>query len=244
MKLLKIKNETWKLLLPGMFLMLSLTACGGGGGSSSGSSSSPPAEGTKNILNGTFTGGNAAVVTITAYDVNGFENTGLVYRKFNSDDCTNSWYPQGSLCDETPDTDSKTLSTKSNSDSGATWYNSTQDTTGVLIIDACSTGKCTTVSFVRARIFQMFSDGKTTQIRISVHPSTNTIPAWNDPGWVVVGNDFATVGAGTQTGSASVGDPTVIDLGSQTSRYIRVEVRNDGTDGDKNYIELRSIKLF
>lgn len=43
-----------------------------------------------------------------------------------------------------------------------------------------------------------------------------------------------------------VGDPTVISTGPNVTRYVRVEVQNDGSlpDDDGSYIELRSLKLF
>lgn len=92
----------------------------------------------------------------------------------------------------------------------------------------------------------MFSDGKTTQIELAVHPATgDTPPDWQDGKWKVITEGFAPVGAGaTADGGTTVTDPTVLTVGRQSTRYLRVRVRNDGSQGSENYIELRSLKLF
>jgi hypothetical protein len=76
-----------------------------------------------------------------------------------------------------------------------------------------------------------------------VHPATSSAaPSWDDADWAPV-SDFELIGPGQFVGGAVV-DPTVIDVGAQTSRYLRLEARNDGRYGDAGYIELRSVKLF
>lgn len=206
----------------------------------------------KNLLNGTFTGGTASVVEITAVDHNGAENSNLLYRTDLSMGCGTQWYPQGTLCDEPPATHSKTVSEKTTPGSGATWVarDSTAGlTTGILVIDACKTqGSCTAIDFNAAHVFQMFSDGKTTSIRLSVHAEMGaTPPPANGAGWQVVGGGFVSVGAGMDTNNngSQVQAPLVIPISpTQVTRYVRVEVRNDSSLGSPDYIELRSLKLF
>jgi hypothetical protein len=118
--------------------------------------------------------------------------------------------------------------------------------TGVLVIDACSDGSCTTIDFNEARVFQMYSDGKTTQLRLSVHSETSgTAPAWDDAGWTEV-TGIEDIGEGTvlDEDELVVGDPTALLTGNQTTRYVRVETWNDGSLGDSSFTELRALKLF
>ncbi len=205
-----------------------------------------PAPDPVNVLNGTSSGGAALVALITAYDGTGTENLTYVYENDMTADCTLEWNPQGSLCNVDPTSDDMNLSTKMDADSGATWDNEAPSVTGVLIIDACSDGSCTSIDFSEARIFQMFSDGEITHAQLAVHPETgDTAPAWDDAGWTVISDGFEIVGMGaTADDGLTVSDPTVIELGSQDSRYVRVEARNDGTRDFPDYVELRSIKLF
>ena len=136
------------------------------------------AGGSANVLNGIYSGGDAHVVEIDGYD--GAEP----YHDDLETDCSGSWYPQGTLCDEIPTADSKTASSKSNSDSGATWSIESAESTGVLVIDLGSVQTLTEI-----RVFQMFSDGKTTQIRFAYHAETGEIaPSWDGEGWTTFAN--------------------------------------------------------
>ncbi len=200
-----------------------------------------------NRLNGMFSGGNASVVAITWYDSNGDEDPNGAYEDLLTEDCTQKWYPQGTLCDESPTTDDPDVSTKTTAHSGATWEgNGAELGTGVLVVDACETGGCTAVDVNEARVFQMFSDGKTTHIRFYSHPEMgDTPPAWDDPDWQPLG-DFAVVDAGEVVGgdATTVDLPAVVSLTPTASRYFRIDVQNDGRYGDADYIELRSVKMF
>ena len=206
---------------------------------------------TNNKLNGINSGGTAEVMAITATDGMGMEDTTYIYDDNLTTGCDTSWDPQGTLCDEPDTTDSPTTSTKQDEDSGATWegYDSLDElVTGFLVIDACSNASCEAVDFNEARVFQMFSDGKTTHLRLSVHAERGDMaPAWDDAGWMTV-TDFEAIGPGMDVNGDAlvVGDPTVISTGPNVTRYVRVEVQNDGSlpDDDGSYIELRSLKLF
>ncbi|KPK17705.1 MAG: hypothetical protein AMJ62_01050 [Myxococcales bacterium SG8_38] len=206
---------------------------------------------TNNKLNGTNSGGAASVVAITATVGSGEENVDYIYDDDLTTGCDTTWDPQGTLCDEPDTTDSPTTSTKTDYDSGATWYaepdpGDTAPITGFLVIDACSDDSCEAVDFNEARVFQMYSDGKTTHLRISVHDERgDTPPSWDDAGWMTI-TDFEMIGAGTSIDDYVVEDPTVISTGPQVTRYVRLEARNDGSllDDDGSYIEIRSVKLF
>jgi hypothetical protein len=205
-----------------------------------------PAGTAENRLNGTFTGGAAKAVAITWYAADGMEDVGEVYHTELDEGCGTNWYPQGTLCDAAPGQHSPDLSTRSDQDTGATWDNDFAGGTGVLVVDACSDGSCAAVDFNRARIFQMYSDGKTTHLRISTHPERgDTPPAWNDAGWRTI-TGFETIGAGTdQDGDGLVVlDPTVLGVVPSVTRYVKIEARNDGTLEDEGYIEVRCVKLF
>jgi hypothetical protein len=204
-----------------------------------------------NRLNGTNTGGSASAVEMGWYDSNGTVDTAYVYGADLTIACDDSWEPQGTLCDEAPTTHDPDVSTKTDYDSGATWYGdglAYGSGTGVLVVDACSDGTCVEVDVNEARIFQMYSDGKTTHVRFFVHPDRGSVPPpWDDAGWQALG-DFNVVDAGVDVNAdgLTVSSPTVVSLTPSVSRYFRMDVRNDGRheSGDTYYIELRSVKLF
>lgn len=203
-----------------------------------------------NLLNGTYTGGSASAVAITWYDTDGTENVNMVWDDVLDTNCSQDWDPQGTLCDEPPTTDDPDVSTKTNQHSGATWYTSVvgpDSGTGVLIVDACNDGACTAITVNAAHIFQMYSDGKATHVRIYFHSELgSTPPAWNDTGWVAQG-DFVTIGEGELVVAGSplaVTAPTVVELAPTVTRYVRFDVQNDNRYGDGSYIELRSVKLY
>jgi hypothetical protein len=206
--------------------------------------STSPVTGSINLLNSNFSGGTASVVTITGYSsLTSLEDLSLVYRSDLTRNCTASWSPSGALCNTNGTANDKTTSVQDSNVVGATWIAKSANSVGVLIIDAGSV-----ISFSEARVFQMFSDGKTTQIRLSAHSSTgSTVPAWNDAGWSVItpgSNGIADVGAGVRETNNNVTSPTVLSLGASNSRYIKVEAYNNGSHDDGSYIELRSLKLF
>jgi hypothetical protein len=231
-----------RLAILGLCLAFALTACS----DDDTPATTTPVPDPVNALNGTGSGGAAVVVMITAYDAGGAENIDYIYDDDLSVDCDAGWMAQGSLCNLDPSSDDINQSIKMDSDSGATWENDDPAVTGVLVIDGCSDGSCTSIKFSEARIFQMFSDGELTHARLAVHAEMgDTPPAWDDAGWTVVTSAFEPVGPGaTADEGVTVTAPTVIELGAQDSRYVRVEARNDKTRVETAYIELRSIKLF
>jgi hypothetical protein len=203
----------------------------------------------QNLANGVNTGGTARPVQAAVY------GGGYVYDP-NVGSCSSHWQLAGTLCDSAPTTDSPDISSKVNTHSGATFQSgggyyydwetddyiySPSAGTGVLVVDL---GLVKT--FSTAAVFQMFSDGKTTHFRISAHPDTGaTPPDWTNPSWTPL-NGFDLIGPGTyHSGNPNmVSDPTFITLPTTSSRYVRVEMRNDGRYGSGSWTELRSFKLF
>lgn len=201
-----------------------------------------------NKANLTITGGHALVVGATAYDADNQPRPDLVFDPDLTPDCFALWSPQGSLCDQVPTTDDPALSTRWNNAVGATFRDAPAGVTGVLLIDLCADGSCASVDVDRAVVFQMFSDGKTTQLRLASHIGDDAVPAWDDAGWRTISRGargFVDIGPGVGVGDGlQVSEPTVLDLDAATTRFLRVEVRNDGSYGDADYTELRSLKLF
>jgi hypothetical protein len=247
-----------------MILLLATLALGACGGSTSDdeieedSGVVDPIPFELNVLNGTFTGGHAAPVEITAVMQGGEEDRAYVYDDELEADCENAWAPSGPLCDEAPDTHSRTRSATYHEDIGATWYAADDDdsaalVTGVLVVDACSDGACAWIRFDEARVFQMFSDGKLTHLRLSIHPETGgTPPSFADADWTPI-TGFEPIGAGQEIGEIDVDEsfrhvvasPTALALDEVfETRYVKIEARNDGSLGDEYYTELRSLKLF
>lgn len=186
-----------------------------------------------NIANGTTTGGAASIVK--------FESGGgaVNYNSSIGTACNENWYALGSLCDEGSTLNSPDSSYKSNTNSGATWDNTTPGTSyGILVVDLASVKSIEAMS-----VFQMFSDGKTTHIRAFSHPSSDTIsPSTNDAGWSEFLTSTAVGAGGISSGYAY--NPLQLSFSNIQSRYVKLYLYNSGIYGNSSYIELRSIKLF
>lgn len=104
----------------------------------------------------------------------------------------------------------------------------------------------TVTAFTTLRVFQMFSDGKTTQASIAIHSeSTDSTPVYNDAGWTEL--ERRGVGTGMQStigGNLLTSCPTVLDVGAHASRYVRLSFKNSGEFGDPSWIEVGAVKLF
>ncbi|TDO22275.1 LamG-like jellyroll fold domain-containing protein, partial [Sediminibacterium goheungense] len=186
-----------------------------------------------NFMRGTSVGGTAAIVAWT-----GLNGASQYSGPSLGSSCSESWRPFGTLCDETPNTNSLTTSTKSNPNSGITFNTGGANSTGVFVVDLGATQ-----TFNLAQVYQMFSDGKTTHVRGFYHPSTSaTAPSITDAGWVEMFPETL-VGPGAISGN-NVTQPTEVSFNSTSARYVRFYVRNDGRYGSSTWIETRSIKLF
>ncbi|MEM7435362.1 MAG: hypothetical protein AAF436_09440 [Myxococcota bacterium] len=196
-----------------------------------------------NRIKSVHTGGSAKVVAITARDGDN-EARHLVQGQDLEAGCLDYYEPQAALCD---DDDNLAYSERANSFAGPSWRNHGSDVWGVIVIDACSDGECEAVDFNEARVFQTYGYSKVTDLRLFVHPHRGgEPPAWDDAAWEVA-VDGEEIGEGNDAfGDGSmVGDPTVFVTGAQVTRYIRVEVANDGSHGgDTGSIDFRAIKLF
>lgn len=168
--------------------------------------------------------------------------TGVNADPYNTDmtDWTGNWeapqaiYDQGTYMDD-PDFWSNIAG---NVDAGTTWYNPQPGTGyGILVIDLQGMTNILNIS-----VFQMFSDGKITQIALAGHAETgNTPPDALGAGW----SEFlpvSLVGPGTDHGSY-VSGPTKFTVDA-TTRYVKIMAYNDGSYGSGSYIELKGIKMF
>ncbi|MBT8230175.1 MAG: HYR domain-containing protein, partial [Bacteroidia bacterium] len=190
-----------------------------------------------NLTNGTFTGGVADVVSVTGYAgaLNYSTGPGL------GSTCSEAWFPRGTLCDGPGFLDDPDYSYKDDHNSGATWTNGTPGTSyGSIVIDIGSQEVISDVS-----VFQMnFSDGKTTEIEGWYHPNAlGTPPADDDPGWVQL-FPYTSVGPGTIINPTVISDPLKVSFTAVPAQYVKFHAINDGSLGNSDYIEIRSIKLF
>lgn len=158
--------------------------------------------------------------------------------------CDDPNAPQAVLCDAD---DSLSFSRRSLPGTGPAWIPNGEDRSGALVVDACYDGSCSAIDFNEARVFQTYCAGKTTHVRLSVHDERgDEPPAWDDEGWRVIVDEEPIVGGRDAfDDAATVGGPTVFATGAHVSRYVRIEVSNDGSlDGDPSVIRIRAVKLF
>jgi archaellum component FlaG (FlaF/FlaG flagellin family) len=134
------------------------------------------------------------------------------------------------------------LSYRTNENAGATWdsYDDGNNGIGILVVDLGSEYFINTMS-----VFQMFSDGKTTHIEAYAYPNNATsAPSSGDANWSQL-FPYTEVGEGTLSNDDyTVSDPTKIGFSGVFTRYIKFYVKNDGSLGDEDYIELRQVKAF
>ncbi|REE80585.1 thrombospondin type 3 repeat-containing protein [Lutibacter oceani] len=193
-----------------------------------------------NFMNGYLSGGSADVIEIAVEGDNAY-----IYEELSSDpDCNDNWYPRGSLCDQAPYINDPDFSYRQDEDSGATWGIDDFDFNayGILVIDLGSEQFINSMS-----VFQMFSDGKATHIEAYAYPNATAPPSSEDSNWSQL-FPYTEVGEGTEVdgiGQANtVSDPLKIQFSGVFTRYIMLYVKNDGSLGDEDYIELRQIKAF
>ena len=153
----------------------------------------------------------------------------------NYGDCTSgNWEWIQALCSECSINDID-VSVKQNNN-GSTWY-AGSGASRYMVIDLSMPR-----TFNELRIFQMFSDGKVTSLRMYSHSNTTTAPFYSDPGWIPVFAETP-INAGMIVGN-TVSLPTVINFPYTTSRFLLIEAKNDGSLGNPSYTEIRELKLF
>jgi len=160
-------------------------------------------------------------------------------------DCTSSWRFVQILCDpEAPEGDpgrnSPDLVWKHNNHAGITFNNSSARS-GFVVIDLEEPRDFTTL-----RIFQMFSDGKITDVRMSTSSQTGEDwPVVDDGSWSeVVPRSTVGAGSGTSSNNSYVSCPSKYDFGRHSARYLKLEMWNSGEFGSGSYIEASAAKLF
>ena len=130
----------------------------------------------------------------------------------------------------------KDVSVKQNNANGSTWY-AGNGASRYMVIDLSMPR-----IFNELRVFQMFSDGKVTSIRMYSHIDTATVPIYSDAGWTPIFAETS-IGAGVINGD-TVSMPTIINFPYTTSRFLLIEAKNDGSLGNPTYTEIRELKTF
>eukprot|EP01130_Rhizamoeba_saxonica_P005239 TRINITY_DN2100_c0_g1_i1.p1 TRINITY_DN2100_c0_g1~~TRINITY_DN2100_c0_g1_i1.p1 ORF type:complete len:451 (+),score=91.35 TRINITY_DN2100_c0_g1_i1:49-1353(+) len=187
--------------------------------------------GTLTVKEFTFTGG------VSAYNANTL-----------SGGITSSWQNNGCFIDEGFDDEDHSVSSRTNRNQGSTFRNAQQeDSTGIIIADI--TGNVEKAKIALLMVFNMLdSDGMTSHVRFLMHESSsNDFPNAQDPGWeeLIPWQEIAISNAVTETPyhAAQVAETYELDEPIYT-RYLRIEVKNDGRYGQESYIELRQVKAF
>lgn len=166
----------------------------------------------------------------------GVENAATV----NASKCAASWDWYQILCDPSGATNELGRVYKSNTNVGITFNTDNIGTIrGYVVIDLGAVRNFTTL-----RIFQMFSDGKTTDARLSVSSNTSgTFPTVSDGSWSTVVPRTG-IGAGQNSGGGYTACPTILDFGAHSGRYILLEFWNAGQFGNPSWVEVGAAKLF
>jgi hypothetical protein len=185
-----------------------------------------------NLLNGPFTGGNISILEYSA------AQGATIYQNNNlGTSCSENWRPYGTFCDEAPTNNNHLASYRTNFNAGATW-NSGSGGYGILVVDLQDVK-----TFNALSAFQMYSDGKLTQLSMFYWPAGNLeAPASSSQNWVSVFQN-QNISAGSNQNN-EVTNPTIFEFNPLQSRYLMFHCYNDGTLGQSAWIEVRSLKLF
>lgn len=145
-----------------------------------------------------------------------------------------SFYDQGTYKND-PDNWSNISGSSS---TGSRWSNPSPGTScGILVVDLKQIRAIQDIS-----VFQMFAIGKTTHIALATHPDTSgTAPVAANASWVVI-LPKSSIGAGINN-TSFISSPTNFTVNA-TTRYLKIMVYNDGTQGSQSAISLKGIKIF
>jgi len=197
-----------------------------------------------NLLNHCITGGLTRLVEYNYTNGASSYNNGTL-----EGPADNSWQNNGCLVDQGDFPDKLMKSYRSNQNSGSTWSNGGADSSGVLVIDITCEIRPRRIS--RILIFQMISDGATSHLRFSYHIDLTSNPSYSADTWIAMHDDWITIGpAITIENPPGLAGHTVqcthvFDLPQAIrTRFLKVEVKNDGRNGSPSYIELRQIKAL
>jgi len=204
----------------------------------------------QNVLNSVSTGGTLRIVQYT------YSNGASAYNEGTPNGGEgDSWQNNGMFINQTPYKDSEDLSYRSNRNTGSTWCNNgyAGTSTGIIVADITSSTS-SKVEISKFCAWQMISDGCTTDMRISYHTKTDdTYPRYDDGSWIVI-VDWEKIRAGQWVAPTELDQPvsseTVMRCTEQwyvpsfSTRYLKVEVKNDGNCGSPSYIETRQLRAF
>jgi hypothetical protein len=141
------------------------------------------------------------------------------------------WTAIGSLFNSSSNTNTYDRSVKA-SNSGSTFSGAGSSSSPFMIV--IDLGQIRTFNHVR--YYQMFSDGKTTHAALDISSDGNlnirTSENWTEvSGFTLLDNSTTSTGVG-------------VDFATQTARYIRLRIYNDGRYFSSSYTELYNFKLF
>jgi hypothetical protein len=144
--------------------------------------------------------------------------------------CSDNWPRMGMLCTGSGgDGGDLTVRPTKNGTVGSTWSapgNGVNDWVYAVV----DLSQARTFQF--ASYGQMFSDGKTTHVKLDY--MTTAPSGYVDAGWTPVHGEFALTNTSEQEWT---------NFTEVTARYVRVACRNNGSFGDSSWIELFSFKL-
>jgi len=152
---------------------------------------------------------------------------------------TGSWQAPQALYDRDIYQDNPDYWYHSDAHEGSTWNNNVSGY-GILVVDLNQIRTINTF-----KVFQMFSDGKITGIRIykNTDYTGSTAPNASSSGWAEVTSGLTTIGTGTDN-TTYISNPTTISVSDFQTRYIMLYTYNNGSYSYNSYIELKGIKAF
>jgi hypothetical protein len=188
----------------------------------------------ENVCNEVQTGGTARAVHITGHNGATIYNAGTLNGHVGA-----NWTNNGCLFDEAPT--NLITSVRVNPSGGTTWVNASPGLTiGELVIDL---GK--TCSISRFDIYAMRSDGQVTDARIFAHSdlTPNIVP--NDSWEEIVPWTPIAMGVDTHGDATQLTSPTTVSLDEPViTRYLMLQAKNDGRNGNPSYIEVRQLRAW
>eukprot|EP00736_Rhodelphis_marinus_P014119 Rmarinus@m.15323 len=161
---------------------------------------------------------------------------------------TATWALNGALIDTHPFTNNPHYSFRLNEGTGTCFTNG-PGSTGIILVDLTLQDKQTRClnRFVH---MESTGGGSLTHLRIWTHPESADCfgcPRWNDHRWVCVlpwqhsrGSRLSDVVDGYKVAC----DPDLWEVDSFTTRFLRIDMRNDGSAGDGGNIVCRQLKAF
>lgn len=165
-------------------------------------------------------------------------------------DCDRDWNVELILCDPGATRNSATALTQHGENSGYTSSRACEDfddpnCVGMKSFVVIDLGEWSTYSTMV--VFQMsaHSDGRATSIDLlRSSNNTDTAPVLGDSSWSTVATGLLNEGLDAQ-GSPLVNDAsTRFDFAPVGSRYVLLQIQNDGSLGSNGYIEIAGVKLF